>query len=114
MIPLTPLSHAILIGLADQHRHGYSLLAEVERALGEAGRPGTGTLYTALQRMHEDGLIEEVPAPEEGDARRRYYGLTELGRAVAVAETRRIARVVQTAVSKNLVTNPELLKGARS
>ena len=64
------------------------------------------TLDGALSRMLEDQLIREVtdpkPEPEDWDARRRYYRLTEYGRAVARAEARRLARTVDRAKERGL------------
>jgi DNA-binding PadR family transcriptional regulator len=57
-------------------------------------------LYRSIQRMLEDGLLEEVrerPAPELDDERRRYYRITPFGTAVARAEARRLAELVKMA-----------------
>ncbi len=59
-----------------------------------------GTLYRSIQRMLEQGLIEETaerPAPELDDERRRYYRITAFGRTVAKAEARRLAQLVKLA-----------------
>lgn len=102
-LPLTPLSLAVLLALADADRHGYAILKEIERESEGRIRPGTGTLYAALQRMLDEGLIEEsFGMAEEGDARRRYYAITVLGRQVARAEVGRLARLVDLAVGKRL------------
>jgi DNA-binding PadR family transcriptional regulator len=106
--PLTSLSLAILLALADEERHGYGIIKEVERQTEGEVRIGTGSLYAALQRLSEDGLIEDsdrAPDPE-GDQRRRYVRLTARGREVARAEALRIARVLVVAREKQLV--PEL------
>ncbi len=103
--PLTPLSHTILLALADGDRHGYSIVQEVERLSDGALRPGTGTLYAALQRMVQDGLLadsETLPAPDE-DKRRKYYRVTPLGRAAARAEAARLQRVLAIAGEKDLL-----------
>ncbi len=60
---MEPLSEAvlfILLSLADQPRHGYSILKDVEEM--SAGRVllSTGTLYGALRRLLEDRWIERV------------------------------------------------------
>ena len=71
-------------------------------------KPGTGTLYAALQRMHADGLIADSdvgPGPDE-DQRRRYYAITDFGRETARAEVRRLMRVLDVAEEKSLVPNP--------
>ncbi len=95
----------ILIALADEDRHGYGILLEIERR--NAGvRLGTGTLYTAIKRLLAKGLIEETeerPAPDLDDARRRYYRLTPAGRKAARAETGRLAGVVRMARAKELL-----------
>lgn len=103
---LTPLSHAILLALADEDRHGYGIIKEVVRQTEGALDPGTGTLYAALHRMLEEGLLVESPAgpdPEE-DQRRKYYRLTEAGKKAARRETLRLARLVSVAREKEVVT----------
>lgn len=112
-LPLTPLSLAVLLALADEDRHGYAILKEIERESEARIRPGTGTLYAALQRMVDEGLIEESDAAGPGeDARRRYYALTQLGRDVARAELRRLARLIERAGEKKLA--PALRLSPRS
>jgi DNA-binding PadR family transcriptional regulator len=103
--PLTPLSMAILLALAEGDLHGYALLQEIERQTEGSLSPGTGTLYAALQRLAEGGMIIEspdLPAPDE-DQRRRYYRITSAGRATAAAESRRMERVLRIA-RKRLAT----------
>jgi DNA-binding PadR family transcriptional regulator len=65
-----------------------------------------GTLYRSIQRMLEQGLIQETaerPAPELDDERRRYYRITSFGRAVAKAEARRLAQLVKLARESGFV-----------
>jgi DNA-binding PadR family transcriptional regulator len=101
---LTALSFEILIALADTPRHGYGIIKEIEAREGEAAAPSTGALYLALQRMEREGLIGGAKAPpDETDARRRYYTLTEAGRRLAVEESRRLAELVAAARSKRLL-----------
>lgn len=109
-LPLTPLSHAVLLALADEDRHGYGVIKEVERQTGGALRPGTGTLYAALQRLQEEGLIDDSPRePGPGeDARRKYYRLTDRGRRLAGAEALRLARLLGEARRKAVVDAAEL------
>ena len=113
LLPLTPLSFHILLALADADRHGYGIIKEVrERTNGEMS-PGAGTLYAAVQRMMDEGLIAESgERPEVGDdERRRYYRLTELGRQVARAEALRLARLIRIAADKNLIPRPRYATG---
>ena len=102
---LTPLTYQILMALADQDRHGYGIIKEIEEQLGEGAAPSTGALYLALQRMEQDELVQEAPAPsgESVDARRRYYRLTRAGRALAVKESGRLAELVKIARAKKLL-----------
>jgi DNA-binding PadR family transcriptional regulator len=115
VLPLTPLSHAILLALVDEDRHGYGIIKEVERQTQGTVAPGTGTLYAALRRMQEDGLLadsEREPGPDE-DQRRKYYRITERGRDVARAETLRLARLVAVAREKALLAESEAVSEGR-
>ena len=106
MLPLTAATFHILLALADQERHGYGIILEVEARTGGALRLGAGTLYGSLKRMLEQGLIEETeerPDVELGDERRRYYRLAPLGRSVALAEARRLEALVQLARTKRVL-----------
>jgi DNA-binding PadR family transcriptional regulator len=101
---ITTLTYQILLALASQESHGYGIIKEIEDQTGEPG-PSTGALYLALQRMENEGLIEESlrrPSPGD-DARRRYYRLTRRGREAARAESTRLAALVAAARRKNLL-----------
>ena len=112
LLPLTPAVLHILLSLADEERHGYGIIKEVEARTGGEVRLGPGTLYGSIKRMLSDGLIEESderPDPEIDDQRRRYYRLTDFGRRVAGAEAQRLASLVNTAREKKLVGIPRFL-----
>jgi DNA-binding PadR family transcriptional regulator len=104
-LPLTPLSFLVLMVLADRDSHGYGIIKEVERRTEGSSSPGTGTLYTALQRLMDDGLIQEAERrPDIGDdSRRRYYSLTALGRETAQLEAERMASLVGLAIDSDLL-----------
>ncbi len=94
-LPITPISLAVLLALAEGDQHGYALMKEIDRHSEGRLRPGTGTLYAALQRMLEEGWVElSSRRRAKEDARRRYYRITRLGREVARAELARLARLV--------------------
>jgi DNA-binding PadR family transcriptional regulator len=97
LLPLSPQVFHILLALANGERHGYAIMQEIaERSAGEI-RIGPGTLYGAIRRLLERGVVvesEERPAPEQDDERRRYYGLTRYGHEVLAAEARRLERMV--------------------
>jgi DNA-binding PadR family transcriptional regulator len=104
-LPLTPAIAHILLAVADQDRHGYAIMQEVERITEGTVRMGPGTLYGTIKRMIASGLLEEAeerPDPELDDERRRYYRGTTLGRAVLEAETARMATLVGAARAKRV------------
>lgn len=99
-LPLPPATFHILLAVADEDRHGYAIIQDVAARTNGALKLSAGTLYRSIQRMLEHGLIvepRERPAPDEDDARRRYYRITALGTAVAKAEARRLADLVRMA-----------------
>jgi DNA-binding PadR family transcriptional regulator len=63
----------ILASLAGGEKHGYAMMVDIEQMADI--RLGAGTLYGALSRLEQAGLIESLPA----DERRRPYRLTALG-----------------------------------
>lgn len=79
----------MLLALSAGARHGYAIKQEVERRTGGDIRLGPGTLYEAIQRLEEDGLIEEAPPAPDDQAQRRVYRLTFAGRAALRVELRR-------------------------
>jgi|SRR6185437_14542050 DNA-binding PadR family transcriptional regulator len=105
-LPLTAVAFEILLSLADEPRHGYSILLEIETRSGGAIALHAGTLYRALARLLEAELIEEVAAPQgqdSDDERRRYYRLTRRGIAVASAEVRRLEESLAAARASRLL-----------
>ncbi len=100
LLPLTPTVFHILVALAGEARHGYAVAREVESVTEGSISMGPGTLYGSLQRMSEWGLIEEADNPGDDGLhaqRRRYYGMTALGRAALRAESERLLRAVHVA-----------------
>jgi DNA-binding PadR family transcriptional regulator len=67
----------VLGSLAEGPKHGYAIIQDVEGAAGV--RLGPGTLYGALARLEERGLIEPLDGE---DPRRRPYRLSSRGQAV--------------------------------
>ena len=94
--PLPSASLHIVLALLDGELHGYALMRRVAELSDGAVRMGPGTLYGTLNRLVEDGLIEETTdrIPREDNERRRYYQLSASGRAIAVDELARLQALV--------------------
>ena len=91
-LPLRRVEFHILLSLAAGERHGYGIIQDIA-ARGDTSVPDVGTMYRALARMVETGLIESTdrrPAPDADDERRNYYRITSAGLRVARAEARRL------------------------
>ena len=102
-LPLTPAEFQVLVALADGEKHGYAIIKEVARRTNGKVTIRTGTLYTVIKRFVEDELIVESaarPDPALDDERRRYYRLSDRGRAVAVAEADRLTETLAQARTK--------------
>ena len=105
-LPLPTAVFHILVALADRDRHGYSIMQDVAMRTEGKVRLSAGTLYSAIRRMLEQGLIEELrtsPDPANDDERRRYYRLTDLGRAAAAADARRLSDLLSQARATGLI-----------
>lgn len=104
-----PLKHSvyqILLALGADELHGYGIMQTLaEKTRGrESILPGT--LYASLARMVDEGLVEERDAPEgvtSGGPQRRYYRRTELGLAVARAESERLRALLDIAAEQDIV-----------
>ena len=112
LLPLTPVALNVLLALADGERHGYGIMLEVRERTGGRVRLGPGTLYGAIKRLKEGGVIEESgerPDPGEapGDERRRYYRLTGFGGEVLAAEVERLDGLVRAARRKGAFPAPK-------
>ena len=111
LLPLTPLAFHVLLALAEENRHGYGIIQEVDARTDGLIRLRTGTLYTLLQRLLGEGLIEPFEPGAEAagtaslkhDERRRYYSLTALGREVVEAEAKRLEDLVFEARRKHVL-----------
>ena len=102
-----PVLH-ILLALADGAKHGYAIKQDVEQRTAGAVRLGPGTLYEAIQRLEDGGLISEAAPgrPANGqEAQRRIYRLTERGWKALRSDLRQLEEIVAQARS-----NPGLRK----
>jgi len=98
-LPLRPVEFHVLLSLCRGERHGYGIMLDAEERTGGALVLQVGTLYRALRRMRQAGLIIDSDArpTDEDDERRNYYAVTALGRAVAQAEARRLDALLRAA-----------------
>jgi DNA-binding PadR family transcriptional regulator len=124
---LTPLREPtlfILLALSNGRKHGYAILKDVERLSQGRVILSTGTLYGALARLLEQGVIQKS-TPDEGQVgyssetgisglsspggkkasggtrARKYYQLTRFGRRVLDAEVQRLESLL-AATSREL------------
>ena len=107
LLPLSAAAFHVLLALAEGERHGYAIIKDVESRTEGRVRMGPGTLYGAIKRMLDEGLIEESderPDAALDDERRRYYRLTVFGRRVAAAEAERLSGLVAAARARNLLS----------
>jgi len=100
-------TYFLLAGLLDGPRHGYAI-AQLARELSD-GRVGlsAGTLYGALERLSDQGLIAPVEELRVGGRRRRVYELTDQGRVELVGEAERLRQAADV-VTARLHANPEI------
>jgi len=104
LLPLPPATLHILLALAETDRHGYAIMQDVAARTDGELRLSAGTLYRAVARMVEQGLITEVEKrrTRADDERRRYYRITSFGTVVARAELRRLLQLVRHGQARGL------------
>ena len=97
-LPLSPAALHILLALASEDRHGYGIMREVARQSDGRYKLGPGTLYDNLQKLLDQGIVEEC-SPRSGgdDPRRRYYRLSRFGRGLLATEVTRLEGLVREA-----------------
>ena len=110
-IPLAPAVFHVLLALADGEKHGYAVMKEVRTRTNGAVSLSASTLYGIVKRLLENEPhrgVRRAPDPALDDERRRYYRMTTLGRAVAIAESRRLEATLGIARAKRLIPTPRL------
>jgi DNA-binding PadR family transcriptional regulator len=96
-LPLTETVLLILVSLAEEPRHGYSILKDVERMSNGRVVLSTGTLYGALRRLLDDKWIERFEERESSRGRQAYR-LTAVGRRNLQCEVDRMKHLTRLAV----------------
>ncbi|GAA2588867.1 helix-turn-helix transcriptional regulator [Actinomadura fulvescens] len=106
-------SFLILTVLAAEAQHGYAIMTEVTDISGGRVKLRPGTLYAALDRLREEGLVE-VDREEVVDTRlRRYYRITATGAERLAVEADRMRRNADSALQR-LATGGRRLAGGTS
>ncbi|HTF72222.1 MAG TPA: helix-turn-helix transcriptional regulator [Edaphobacter sp.] len=103
--PLPTVAFQILLSLADEDRHGYGIMRQVEEQTEGRMRLGPATLYGSVRSLLEEKLIDEVEprgGTKTGEERRRYYRLTSEGRKLARSEAERLADMLRVARVKKI------------
>ncbi len=97
--PLSEPVVLILASLAQEARHGYALLSEIEKLSDGRVRLSTGTLYGAIQRLLSDQWIERFDQ-EDTSRDKQAYRLTKQGRRRLESEIARLRHLAQSAAAR--------------
>jgi len=106
-LPLQEPTFFILLSLGEERKHGYAILKDVEALSGGKISLSTGTLYGALSRLLDQGLIERSDDTEDGGHSsggpgkpRKVYSLTHSGSRVLQAEINRMRSLLAVAARR--------------
>ena len=105
---LTPSHFHILLSAVQGPVHGYAIKGEVEKRTQGRIKLGPGSLYWAISKLVDAGLLDEAPAPSEASEgpSRRYYSLSNAGRERLEQELQILSDIVDLAESYGLVQRP--------
>lgn len=104
-VRMTPAMVHILLTLVPAPQHGYAVMGQIEGRTGGRVKLGPSSLYWALGRLEDAGLIREVPEPADADGhdeRRRYWQLTAVGREQLQEEIDALSEIVAHANARKL------------
>src|SRR6476469_3674578 len=108
LLPLKHSTYRVLLALAGgEWLHGYAVMQAVSEMTQGRETILPGTLYAALARMVDEGLVEAREAPDDdksGGPKRRYYRRTRFGLAVARAESDRLRALLDIAVAHKIIS----------
>lgn len=103
---LSESTYFILAVLFEQPTHGYGIIKRAAQLSDDRVRLAVGTLYTALGRLAEDGLIQVDREETVAGRPRRYFRITDQGRRVATAEAARMRQAAE------VITHPRTRRTA--
>jgi DNA-binding PadR family transcriptional regulator len=110
LLPLKQSIYRVLLAMPDgEALHGYAIMQAVSELSEGRETILPGTLYAALARMVDEGLVEVQDAPDDdasGGPARRYYRRTSFGRDVARAESERLRALLDIAVAQKIISRP--------
>ena len=109
LLPLRAVDMHVLLALSHRDRHGYGLVQDIATESDGRIQLLPGNLYGVLSRLLRDGLVREKEhrGPRgDDDERRRYYGLTTLGRRVLAADLARMRELLRLAETRRLLDRP--------
>jgi DNA-binding PadR family transcriptional regulator len=110
LLPLKQSIYRVLLAMPDgESLHGYAIMQAVAEMTQGRETILPGTLYAALARMVDEGLVETQAAPDDdpsGGPARRFYRRTSFGRAVARAESERLRALLDIAVAQKIIAGP--------
>lgn len=98
---LTPAYFYILLSLSIKPRHGYEIMKQVSLDSNNKVNLGPGTLYGAIKKLLEEGLIKEIRQKE--NLRRRYYSITQKGGRILNYELERYQQALEVAKRWNIL-----------
>jgi DNA-binding PadR family transcriptional regulator len=111
LLPLKHSTYQILLALGDgDSMHGYAVMQSIAGLTEGRETILPGTLYAALARMADEGLVEESEPRQDhasGGPPRRYYRRTSFGRAVARAESERLHALLDVARAQKILGGPK-------
>jgi DNA-binding PadR family transcriptional regulator len=104
-LPLSPAVFHLLLALAEEERHGYAIMRDIEERTDGLVKVGPGMLYGSIKWLLEEKLIEEAPrrVVKKEDERRKYYRLTGDGLTVVQAEAARLEAAVGLARARKVL-----------
>lgn len=88
---LTDSTYYILLALAIP-KHGYAIMQEVSERSNETVEIGPASLYTILNKLQKNNLIELI---EDSTDRRKCYKLTERGKEIIIHDIERRKKMVE-------------------
>ena len=101
-LPLSEVSFFILVSLMPEAKHGYAIWKDVEGQSTGVLKISTSTLYDALERLRQQGLIDRVEAENEQSHGRpkKLYRINDLGKQVLAADIHRMRILLDLATSR--------------